>query len=108
MALTSSVENSGTGTPLTHAPSQTLDVQTVSGLLLGPLAGLLFWLMPVELDPTAHTALSIVLFMIVYWIMEPMDHAMTALIGSYLFWALGVAKFSVAFSAFVSTTPWFL
>ena len=88
--------------------TQPFDLQILGGLLLGPLVGFLVWLMPLELDPTAHKALSIVLFMIVYWIMEPLDHALTALIGSYLFWALGVAKFSVAFSGFVSTTPWFL
>jgi anion transporter len=93
---------------LTEAQAHSFSLRSSRGLLLGPLAGFLFWLIPLELDPAAHKALSIVLFMIIYWIMEPMDHAMTALIGSYLFWALGVAKFSVAFGGFTSTTPWFL
>src|SRR5215471_8271712 len=46
--------------------------------------------------------------MIVYWLTEPIDHGLTALLGCYLFWALGIAKFSVAFSGFVNSTVWFL
>ena len=37
-----------------------------------------------------------------------MDHGLTGLIGCYLFWALGVVKFEVAFSGFADDTPWFL
>jgi di/tricarboxylate transporter len=37
-----------------------------------------------------------------------MDHGFTGLIGCYLFWALGVAKFDVAFSGFADDTAWFL
>jgi anion transporter len=75
---------------------------------LGPIAGILIWLTPLGLDPIAQKALAIVAFMIVYWITEPIDHAITAIIGCYLFWVLNVARFSLAFSGFVSTTPWFL
>ena len=51
---------------------------------------------------------AIIAFMIIYWLAEPIDHGLTALIGCYLFWALNVVKFSVAFSGFVNATVWFL
>lgn len=34
------------------------------------------------------------------WIAEPIPHALTGLIGCYLFWVLKVVKFEVAFSGF--------
>jgi solute carrier family 13 (sodium-dependent dicarboxylate transporter), member 2/3/5 len=37
-----------------------------------------------------------------------MDHGLTGLIGCYLFWVLGVARFDLAFSGFADDTPWFL
>src|SRR5206468_12298000 len=37
-----------------------------------------------------------------------LDHGLTGLIGCYLFWALGIVKFDVAFSGFADDTPWFL
>ena len=46
--------------------------------------------------------------MIIAWISEVMPHAVTGLVGCYLFWILGVAKFEVAFSGLVDQTPWFL
>jgi anion transporter len=78
------------------------------GLLMGPLVGLILWTLPLGLEPVQQKTLAIVLFMIVYWIAEPIDHGLTALIGIYLFWALEVAKFPVAFSGFVNSTTWFL
>jgi sodium-dependent dicarboxylate transporter 2/3/5 len=79
-----------------------------TGLLLGPLAAAVIWLIPIGLEPVQQKALAITAFMIVYWIAEPIDHGLTALIGIYLFWALEVAKFPVAFSGFVNSTTWFL
>ena len=37
-----------------------------------------------------------------------MEFALTGLIGCFLFWALGIARFPVAFSGFANDTPWFL
>lgn len=79
-----------------------------TGLLLGPLVAMLIWLMPVGLEPVQQKALAVSVFMIVYWIAEPIDHGVTALIGIYLFWALEVVKLSVAFNGFVNSTVWFL
>jgi solute carrier family 13 (sodium-dependent dicarboxylate transporter), member 2/3/5 len=94
--------------PLTQTQHKSFEPRLLTDVLLGPLVGVSVWLLPLGLDPAVQTAFAIALFMIVYWIQEPIDHAITALIGCYLFYALGVAKFSVAFSGFASSTPWFL
>lgn len=85
-----------------------VETRLVSGVLLGPFLALAVWLLPLEIDRTSHIAFAVVVFMTIYWIMEPVEHAVTALIGCYLFWALGVAKFSTAFSGFANSAPWFL
>ncbi len=46
--------------------------------------------------------------MIITWITEVLPHALTGLVGCYLFWALKVVKFETAFSGFADQTPWFL
>lgn len=45
--------------------------------------------------------------MILGWVTEALDHGVTGLIGCYLFWALGVVRFDVAFSGFANDSPWF-
>src|SRR6516164_2441187 len=59
------------------------------GLLLGPLVALLIWLAPISPDPKVHHALAITAFMVLYWVFEPIELGLTALIGCFLFWALG-------------------
>ena len=61
-----------------------------------------------SMDATPKHALAVSSFMIIAWISEVMPHAVTGLIGCYLFWILGVAKFELAFSGLVDQTPWFL
>src|SRR5262249_42585956 len=63
---------------------------------------------PSELEPKAQHAIAITMFMILGWATEIMDHGLTGLIGCYLFWALGVVRFDIAFSGFADDTPWFL
>ena len=94
--------------PQTQIRLKTLETPVLSGLLIGPLAAIVVWFWPLGLDPSAQKALAIVTFMIVYWIAEPIDCAITALIGCYLFWALEVAQMSVAFSGFTTNAPWFV
>jgi anion transporter len=67
-----------------------------------------FWFLPLHLEPKAHHAMAISLFMILGWATEVMDHGITGLIGCYLFWALKIVTFDVAFSGFANDTPWFL
>ncbi len=66
------------------------------------------WFAPLNLHPTAKHALAITSFMIIAWITEILDHAVTGLIGCYLFWSLGVVSFGTAFSGFANETAWFL
>ena len=95
-------------THLAPAHRDSPGLQATSALLLGPLAAALVWFLPLSIDPTVQKTLAIVAFMITFWILEPIEHAVTALIGCYLFWALDVVRPTVAFSGFASTTPWFL
>ena len=83
-------------------------LKTNFGLLFGPLVGCVIWFVPTGLDPVQQKTFAIIAFMIIYWLAEPIDHGLTALIGCYLFWALNVVNFSVAFSGFVNSTVWFL
>src|SRR5919108_469148 len=76
--------------------------------VLGPLAALAIWLLPLGLEPLAHRALAIVSLMLVYWMTEVLDHGLTALLGCLLFWLLHVAPPAVAFSGFSTATPWFV
>jgi anion transporter len=52
--------------------------------------------------------------MVIAWITEAFDHAITGFIGCYLFWVLGIvasresSNFPVAFSGFADDTTWFL
>jgi len=87
---------------------QFIDFRSHLGVVVGPVAACFIWLMPLALEPLQQKAIAIVVFMVIYWVSESVDHAVTALIGCYLFWALGVTKFSTAFSGFASATPWFL
>ena len=69
---------------------------------------LIFWFLPLNLEPKAQHALAITLFMILAWATEVLDPGLTGLTGCYLFWALKVVTFDLAFSGFANDTPWFL
>ena len=77
-------------------------------LLLVIVVPAALWFAPLHFAATAQHAVSITAFMIVAWITEALDHGLTGMIGCYLFWALGVVKFDLAFSGFADDTPWFL
>src|SRR6266571_8429814 len=72
------------------------------------LIPIVFWFLPLNLEPKAQHAIAISLFMILGWATEMMDHGLTGLVGCYLFWALNIVTFDVAFSGFANDTPWFL
>src|SRR5262245_29500796 len=95
------------------------DKQSAHGVLAGALArcGRLFlcvaipilvWFAPLPVEPATKHGLAIAAFMVLAWITEVMDHAVSGLIGCFLFWALDVVRFNVAFSGFADSTPWFL
>jgi solute carrier family 13 (sodium-dependent dicarboxylate transporter), member 2/3/5 len=78
------------------------------GRILCVVVPIALWFAPLELDPVVKRTLAITSFIIIAWITEALDHALTGLIGCYLYWALGVVKFDVAFSGFANNTAWFL
>jgi anion transporter len=61
-----------------------------------------------DLEPTVQKTLAITTLVLVYWITEPVAHAVTAIIGCLMFWALNVTSFSIAFSGFANPAPWFV
>jgi anion transporter len=83
-------------------------VGTVVGGVLALAVPIGLWIAPLGMSATAKHALAVSSFMIIAWISEVMPHAVTGLIGCYLFWILGVAKFNLAFGGLVDQTPWFL
>jgi solute carrier family 13 (sodium-dependent dicarboxylate transporter), member 2/3/5 len=94
---------------LEHPLVHTTGIQRSALKLIPTLAiPIAFWFLPLQLNPRAQHAIAIALFMIFGWAAEVMDHGLTGLIGCYLFWALGVVRFDVAFSGFADDTPWFL
>src|SRR6202011_4276170 len=60
------------------------------------------------LAPATKHGFAIVGFMVIAWIARAMDYALAGFIGCFLFWALGIVKFPVAFSGFANDTAWFL
>ena len=66
------------------------------------------WFAPFGSDSSARRALAVTAFMVLGWIFEIMPHAVTGLVGCYLFWLLGGISFRVAFGGFADQTPWFL
>src|SRR5438093_1515117 len=69
---------------------------------------LVIWFAPFNIEANTKHGLAITSFMIVAWITEAIDYALAGLIGCYLFWALNIVTFNVAFSGFATDTPWFL
>ncbi len=80
----------------------------LTGAALGVLVLAVLWFAPLPLDPRPQHALAITCFMVIFWIGEVIPHAMTGLLGCWLFWALQVVPSRIAFSGFTSEAPWFL
>jgi len=78
------------------------------GQILCVIVPLLIWFAPLPLAPQVKHSFAILAFMVIAWITEATEFALAGFIGCYLFWALGVVKFDVAFSGFADSTAWFL
>jgi sodium-dependent dicarboxylate transporter 2/3/5 len=78
------------------------------GQILCILLPIAIWFAPLDMEPQTKHAFAIVAFMVVAWITQAMEFALAGFIGCFLFWALGVVKFDVAFSGFADSTAWFL
>ena len=80
----------------------------IAGQILCVVLPLAVWFAPLPLAPATKHGFAIVGFMVVAWITRAMDYALAGFIGCFLFWALGIVKFPVAFSGFANDTAWFL
>lgn len=85
-----------------------ISARRIIGYILGTAVPVTLWFAPLKLDLQAKHALAISSFMIIAWITEILPHAVTGLVGCYLFWILKVVKFNTAFGGFADKTPWFL
>src|SRR5436190_8653321 len=93
---------------ITADAASSRDAPGLGRLAAAAAAALVLWVVPLGLAAPIQHALAIAAFMVVAWITVALDHALTGLIGCFLFWALGVAPFPVAFAGFADTTAWFL
>src|SRR5258707_14583841 len=84
------------------------DRRTVGLLVILAGGAVAFWFLPLGIAPQAHKALAVGLFMIAAWVTQVLDHGITGILGCFLFWMLGIAKFETAFSGFADTSAWFL
>src|SRR6185295_13739659 len=91
------------------APHPAASDRRTAGLLAILAAGAVaFWFLPLGIAPEAHKALAVGLFMIAAWMTQVLDLGVSGILGCFLFWMLGIAKFETAFSGFADTTAWFL
>ena len=97
-------------TPPGPAPPASAAGDRRSAILLVLLAAgaTAFWFLPLDIPPPAHKALAIGLFMIAAWMTQVLDHGISGILGCFLFWTLGAARFETAFSGFADTSAWFL
>ena len=103
------LETQGSQSGLAEEPGhqRPFSVAVISQVLaiIVPLA---IWFSPLPLEPQTKHAFAIVAFMVVAWITQCIDYALAGFIGCFLFWALGIVRFPVAFSGFANDTAWFL
>ena len=92
-----------------HPPlEQKNSYSVLIGQIMCVLVPLAIWFSPLDLAPQIKHGFAILAFMVIAWITEATEFALAGFIGCFLFWALGVVKFDVAFSGFADATAWFL
>ena len=92
-----------------HPPlEQKNSYSVLIGQIMCVLVPLAIWFSPLDLTPQIKHGFAILAFMVIAWITEATEFALSGFIGCFLFWALGVVKFDVAFSGFADATAWFL
>jgi sodium-dependent dicarboxylate transporter 2/3/5 len=89
------------------SPERTSTI-ALAGQILCVVVPIAVWFLPLDLAPQTQHAFAIASFMIIAWITQATEFALAGFIGCFLFWALGVARFDVAFSGFSNDTAWFL
>src|SRR5258708_33803801 len=86
----------------------TSDLHTAALLALLASGAAAFWFLPLGIEPQAQKALAVGLFMIAAWMTQVLDLGVTGILGCFLFWLLGIAKFESAFSGFSAPSAGFL
>ncbi|MEO7191050.1 MAG: DASS family sodium-coupled anion symporter [Vicinamibacterales bacterium] len=71
-----------------------------TGLIVGPLAFALVFLLPMNVSPPAHKLAAIIVLMIVFWMTEALPLAVTALMGPVMAVLFGITSARVAFAPF--------
>jgi sodium-dependent dicarboxylate transporter 2/3/5 len=66
------------------------------------------WFFPSSINPEARHALAVGFLVLIMWVIQILPHALTGLIGCYLFWILVRVPFSTAFGGFAHTSAWFV
>jgi sodium-dependent dicarboxylate transporter 2/3/5 len=94
--------------PPDAAHDTTRDLRALGLLAAIAVACLIFRLLPLGIEPRAHSALAVGMFMIVSWMTQVLDHGVAGILGCFLFWMFGIARFETAFSGFADSTAWFL
>jgi anion transporter len=89
-------------------PDRASDLRTAVLLALLASGATVFWFLPLGIEPQAHKALAVGLFMIAAWMTQVLDHGIAGILGCFLFWMFGIARFETAFSGFADTSAWFL
>ncbi len=79
-----------------------------AGAFSGVIAAIVLWHAHLPLQPQAQHSVAIAALLITFWVTEILPHAITGLLGCWLFWALGVVAPQVALGGFSSDPPWFL
>ena len=92
---------------LLHIRRQGARPLALAGQILCVLVPLAIWFAPLQLPPQIKHAFAILAFMIIAWITHATEFALAGFIGCFLFWALGVVRFDVAFAGFASEPAWF-
>ena len=88
--------------------SSAVSLRVNIGRVLCVVIPIILWFAPLNMTTPAKHALAITSFMIIAWVTEAIEFAVAGLIGCYLYWALRVVPFDVAFRGFATDTPWFL
>lgn len=76
--------------------------------IAGVLAAIILWSAHLPLEPPAKHSVAIAVLLIAFWTTEILPHAITGLLGCWLFWTLGVVTPRVALAGFSTDAPWFL
>lgn len=79
----------------------------LAGQILCVLVPIAVWFSPLQLAAQTKHMFAILAFMIIAWITQATEFALAGFVGCFLFWALGVVRFPVAFAGFTSQPAWF-